>query len=85
MYNGREKLHVLLQCEKTTHLLLGFNEIKELYCYEFKGWDGLWLLNILHNNISKIADYAFFDLNQLRELDISNNAESSDICINNCL
>ena len=32
------------------------------YCYEFMGWDGLFLLNILHNN-------------QLTELgDISNNA-----------
>ena len=30
--------------------------------------DGLLLLNILHNNISKIADYEFFNLNQLREL-----------------
>ena len=39
------------------------------------GWDGLLLLNILYNNISKIADYAFFfNLNQLRELDISKNA-----------
>ena len=38
------------------------------------GWDGLWLLNISQNNISKIADYAFFNLNQLNELDISNNA-----------
>ena len=38
------------------------------------GWDGLLLLNISHNNISKIADYAFFNLNQLRELDISSNA-----------
>ena len=37
------------------------------------GWDGLWLLNISHNNISKIADYGFFNLNQLRELDTSNN------------
>ena len=44
------------------------------YCYEFMGWDGLLLLNILHNNISKIADYAFFNLNQVKELDISNNA-----------
>ena len=45
------------------------------YHYEFMGWDGLFLLNILHNNINKIADYAFFNLNQLRELrDISNNA-----------
>ena len=39
------------------------------------GWDGLLLLNILHNNISKIADYTIFNLNQLRELgDISNSA-----------
>ena len=52
------KLHILLQWEKT-NLLLGFNEIEELYCHEFMGWDGLWLLNISHNNISKIADYAF--------------------------
>ena len=44
------------------------------YCYEFMGWDGLLLLNILHNNISKIAEHAFFHLNQLKELDISNNA-----------
>ena len=38
------------------------------------GWDGLLLLNISCNNIRKIADYAFLNLNQLRELDISNNA-----------
>ena len=39
------------------------------------GWDGLLLLNSLHNKISKIADDAFFNLNQLRELgEISNNA-----------
>ena len=31
-------------------------------------------MNILHNNISKIADYVFFNLNQLRVLDINNNA-----------
>ena len=37
-------------------------------------WDGLLLLNILPNNISKIVDYAFFNLNQLRELERSNNA-----------
>ena len=43
------------------------------YHYEFMGWDGQLLLNILHINISKIVDYAFFNLNQLRELDISNN------------
>ena len=45
------------------------------YHYEFIGCDGLLLLNILHNNISKIADYTFFNLNQLRQLgDISKNA-----------
>ena len=44
------------------------------YHYEFMGCNGLLLLNILQNNISKIADYAFFNLTQLRELDISNNA-----------
>ena len=49
------------------------------------GWDGLLLLNILHNNISNITDYAFFNLNQLRELDIGNNAESSDTSIKKCL
>ena len=36
---------------QTTQLLLGFNDIEELYHYEFMGWDGLWLL--------KIANYAF--------------------------
>ena len=74
-FSGRKLVSVPQESSsQTTHLLLGFNEIKELYHYEFMGWDGLWLLNILHNNISKIADYAFFNLNQLRELDISNNA-----------
>ena len=48
--------------------------MRSKYHYEFMGWDGLLLLNILPNNISKIADYAVFNLNQLRELDISNNA-----------
>ena len=48
--------------------------MRSKYHYEFMGWDGLLLLNISHNNICKIADYAFFNLNQLRELDISNNA-----------
>ena len=74
-FSGRKLVSVPQESSsQTTHLLLGFNEVKELYCYEFMGWDGLWLLNILHNNISKIADYAFFNLNQLRESDISNNA-----------
>ena len=49
--------------------------MRSKYHYEFMGWDGLLLLNILHSNSSKIADNAFFfNLNQLRELDISNNA-----------
>ena len=77
MYGGREKLHVLLQWEKTCiclnnkykfspalhrqHIyLLVLMRLK--YHYEFMGWDGLLLLNILHNN-------------QLKELgDIGNNA-----------
>ena len=74
-FSGRKFVSVPQESSsQTTHLLLGFNEIKELYHYEFMGWDGLWLLKLLHNNISKIADYVFFNLNQLRELDISNNA-----------
>ena len=63
LYNRREKLHVLLQQEKIcicpsgklftdNTFTVGFNEMEELYHYEFMGWDGLWLL--------KIADYAFF-------------------------
>ena len=74
-FSGRKLVSVPQESSsQTTHLLLGFNEIEELYHCEFMGWNGLWLLNILHNNISKIADYAFLNLNQLRELDISNNA-----------
>ena len=71
MYGGREsytssfsrrKLVSVPQenSSQTIHLLPGFNEIEELYHYEFMGWGGLWLLNISHNNISKIADYTFF-------------------------
>ena len=48
--------------------------MRSKYHYEFMGWDALLLLNILYNNISKITDYGFFNLNQLRELDISKNA-----------
>ena len=74
-FSGRKLVSVPQESSsQTTHLLLGFNEIEELYHYEFMGWDGLWLLNISRNNISKVADYAFFSLNQLRELDISNNS-----------
>ena len=77
MYGGREKLHILLQREKTCISLSNrYNFAPALhrqhiyylvsmrlkYCYEFMGWDKLLLLNILHNN-------------QLKELgDISNNA-----------
>ena len=43
-----ENLYLSLRkaLHNTTHLLLGFNEIEELYHYEFIGWDGLWLLKI---------------------------------------
>ena len=77
MYDGREKLCILPQWEKTCICLsdrykfsptLHRQHIYYLvsmrlkYCYEFMGWYGLWLLNILHNN-------------QLKELgDISINA-----------
>ena len=82
MCGGREKLHILLQWEKTCICPSGklFTDntftvwLQLKYRYEFMGWDGRLLLNILHNNISKIADYAFFNLNQLRELYISKNA-----------
>ena len=58
-FSGRKLVSVPQESSsQTMRLLLGFNKIKELYCYEFMGWDGLWLLNILHNNISKITDYA---------------------------
>ena len=53
---------------QTMHLLLGFNEIEEQYHYGFMGWDGLWLLNISHNNISKIADYAFFKFKSVKRV-----------------
>ena len=77
MYVGRGKLHVLLQWEKTcichsdrykfSPALQGQHiyylvSMRLKYNYEFMGWDGLLLLNILHSN-------------QLKELgDISNNA-----------
>ena len=38
------------------------------YHYEFMGWDGILLLNILHNNISKIADYAFFKFESIKRV-----------------
>ena len=57
----------------TDNTFTTFSSMRLKYHYEFMGWDELLLLNISHNNISKIADYAFFNLNQLRELDISNN------------
>ena len=46
------------------------------YHYEFMGWVGLWLLNISHNNISKLADYAYLNLNELRELDYKQQCNS---------
>ena len=38
------------------------------YHYEFMGWDGLLLLNILHNNIRKIADYTFFKFESIKRV-----------------
>ena len=70
MYGGREKLHILLQWEKTCiclsnryrQLIYYLVSMRLKYHYEFMGWNGLLLLNIVHNN-------------QLKELgDISNNA-----------
>ena len=57
-----ENLYLLLRkalCRQHIYYLVS---MRLKYHYEFMGWDGLLLLNILHNN-------------QLRELgDISNNA-----------
>ena len=77
MHGGRERLQVLLKWEKTCICLSDrykfsptlhrqhiyfLVSMRLKYCYEFMGWDGLLLLNILHNN-------------QLKEFgDISNNA-----------
>ena len=77
MYGGRENLHILLEQERTCISLSNrykfsptlhrqhiyyLVSMRLKYHYEFMGWDGLLLLNILHNN-------------QLKELgDISNNA-----------
>ena len=62
LYLSEQQIQVFSCSSQTTHLLLGFNEIEvPLWIYGM-GWDGLLLLNILHNN-------------QLKELgDISNNA-----------
>ena len=84
MYGGREKLQILLQWEKTGICPSGKLFTDNIFTAWLQWdwgtimnlWDGLWLLNILHNNISKIADYAFFNLNQLRELDISKKCNS---------
>ena len=77
MYGGREKLHILLEWEKTCICLSNrykfsptlhrqhiyyLVSMRLKYLYEFMIWDGPLVLNILHNN-------------QLKELgDISNNA-----------
>ena len=77
MYGGREKLHILIQWEKTCiclsdrykfspalhrQLIYCLVSMRLKYHYEFMGWNGLSLMNILNNN-------------QLKELgDISNNA-----------
>ena len=71
----RENLYLSLRKSLHRQYIYYLVSMRLKYHYEFMGWDGLLLLNILHNNISKIADYAFLNLNQLRELgDISNNA-----------
>ena len=68
--------HLYLSLGKALHRqhIYCLASMRSKYHFEFMGWDGLWLLNISHNNISKIADYVFLNLNQFRELDISNNA-----------
>ena len=65
MCGGRKKLHILPQWEKTCICLSDrykfspslhrqhiyyFVSMRLKYCYEFMGWDGLLLLNILQNN-----------------------------------
>ena len=67
-----EKLYLSLRKALNRQHIYCLASMRLKYHYEFMEWDGLLLLNILHNN--KIADYAFFNFNQLRELDISNNA-----------
>ena len=71
--SGGENLYQSLRKALHRQHIYCFASVRLKHHYEFIGWDGLLLLDILHNNISKIADYAFFNLNQLRELDISNN------------
>ena len=54
-----ENLYLLLRKALHRQHIYYLVSMRLKYCYEFMGWDGLLLLNILHNNISKIADYAF--------------------------
>ena len=81
MYGGREKLHILLQQENTCICLSNrykfsptihrqhiyyLVSMRLKYHYEFLGWDGLLLLNILHNNqikeLGDISNYAIVNL-----------------------
>ena len=69
--SGREELHVLLQWEKTCICRKALHR-QHIYCLAYEIEElGIYGKDY---NISKIADYACFDLNQLRELDISKNA-----------
>ena len=84
MYGGREKLHILLQQEKTCiclsnrykfspalhrHHIYYLVSMTLKYCYEFIGWDGLLLLNIFHNNaIVNLPVHVFQGLNFLKEV-----------------
>ena len=60
-FSGRKLVSVPQESSsQTTHLLLGLNEMEELYHHEFMGWDGLWLL--------KIADYEFFYFESIKSI-----------------
>ena len=68
-----ENLYLLLRKALHRQHIYYLVSMRLKYHYEFMGWDGLLLLNILYNNISKIADYVIFNLNQLRELGVISN------------
>ena len=59
-----ENLYLLLRKALYRQHIYYLASMRLKNCTIINLWDGLWLLNILHNNISKIADYAFFNLNQ---------------------
>ena len=55
-----ENMHLSLRKALHKQHIYCLASMRLKYHYEFMGWDGLWLLNISHNNISKIGDYALF-------------------------